>query len=139
MSSQILRRFWVLAFGVASVVSLAWAKDAMAKSPVPVRLAVQTTSDVPIRTADYTSADREKTQVEQVWWYGYRGWYGRPYYYGAYYYPRYYSGYAPYASYYYPAPYYSYYAPAPYYAYPPVYTYGYAPRAVFRPYVGFYW
>ena len=137
MSSQILRRFWVLAFGVASVVGLAIAKDAMAKQPVPVRLAVQTTSDVPIRTADYTSADREKTQVEQVWW-GYRGWYGRPYYYGAYY-PGFYGGYAPYTSYYYPAPYTAFYSPAPYYAYPPVYTYGFAPRPVYRPYVGFYW
>ncbi len=126
---------------IAAAALASWllsASIAAAGSPVPVQFAVQTSDNaaVPVRTADYSSADQASVTIEPVHW----GW-GRPYY--AYYGPSYAYGYAapaPYVTYYngpgYVAPYTTYYGPAYYYT--PSYTY-YPRRAFYGPRFYYRW
>jgi len=136
--------------GAAALLWIISASVAAAQSKVLVRAATQTTfnqtaigpSDIPVRMAVFTPADREQLKMQPAQW-G-RGWgapyyayYPAPSYYPAPYYPApYYTYYAP-PMYYSaaPGPYYNYYAPA--YAPAPVVTYYRFPRRAF--YGGYYW
>jgi hypothetical protein len=135
-----LNRVWISKFltsgmSIAAVLSAAiffgTVERANAEGKVPASFAVKTTigpSDAPVRTAEYSAADRRGVKFQTV------GWRGRGYY-GAYYgYPAYYPSYS-----YYPAPSYSYYYPAaPVYTYVPRRAY-YAPAPMYVPYGTYYY
>jgi hypothetical protein len=118
MRSTNLKATLVVAAVIAALFVALREVQGEADEQVPVRFAVQTTQDVPVRAALYGEADRGNTAIDQVQWRGgYRSWYG----YRSYYAPRYYSYYP-----YYPRPYYSYY-------YGPAYGNYYGPRVAYLP------
>lgn len=114
---------------LAAAAYLSAASEAKAETKVPVKLAVKTTlgeADAPVRTAEYSDADRSQVKFQTA------GWRGRGYYRAYYGYPAYYPTYG-----YYPAPTYTYYYPAaPVYA--PRRAY-YAPAPVYVPYGTYYY
>ncbi|MCC7087456.1 MAG: hypothetical protein IT427_20830 [Pirellulales bacterium] len=114
-------------FAVASAaVFFGAAHRANAGDKVPVKFAVNTVigpSDAPVRTAEYSDADRSQVQFQTV------GWRGRGYYSTYYAFPAYYPAYG-----YYPAPTYTYYYPAaPVYVVPRRRAF-YAPAPMYVPY-----